>query len=207
MFKTNIPSTQSLVSLNGWPVIVQTKIPFTSPCNFLISKNFKLLYMYSFKVCFDEFTSRMKIFQCTQGHFMCETCRKEMQVNTYSVDKKLNICHQFVLEMSRMSRRFHGESYWLWKIFKKIWFMKMKCEVTSSKIAKNLNMSRRGSEGGRRKSLLDPRRHVKCPVRECNYSGRTDHVKRHFCKLIVWSKTYDNTIISGNHQIWGWSKR
>ena len=52
-------------------------------------------------------------------------------------------------------------------------------------------MSRRGSEGGRRKSLLDPRRHVKCPVRECNYSGRTDHVKRHFCKLIVWSKTYE----------------
>ena len=50
-------------------------------------------------------------------------------------------------------------------------------------------MSRRGSEGGRRKSLLDPRRHVKCPVSECEYSGRKDHVKRHFSKLIVWSKT------------------
>jgi len=30
-------------------------------------------------VCFNVFTSRMKIFQCTQGHFTCETCRKEMQ--------------------------------------------------------------------------------------------------------------------------------
>ena len=52
-------------------------------------------------------------------------------------------------------------------------------------------MSRRGSEGGRKKSLLDPRRHVKCPVSECKYSGRTDHVKRHFRNLIVWSKTYE----------------
>ena len=34
-------------------------------------------------------------------------------------------------------------------------------------------MSRRGLEGGRKKSLLDPRRHVKCPVSECKYSGRT----------------------------------
>ena len=52
-------------------------------------------------------------------------------------------------------------------------------------------MSRRGLEGGRKKSLLDPRRHVKCPVSECKYSGRTDHVKRHFRNLIVWSKTYE----------------
>ena len=28
-------------------------------------------------------------------------------------------------------------------------------------------MSRRGLEGGRKKSPLDPRRHVKCPVSEC----------------------------------------
>ena len=55
-------------------------------------------------------------------------------------------------------------------------------------------MSRRGSEGGRKKSLLDPRRHVKCPVSECEYSGRKDHVKRHFSKLIVWSKTYVGVI-------------
>ena len=52
-------------------------------------------------------------------------------------------------------------------------------------------MSRRGLEGGRKKSLLDPRRHVKCPVSECKYSGRADHVKRHFRNLIVWSKTYE----------------
>ena len=32
---------------------------------------------------------------------------------------------------------------------------------------------------------------MKCPVGECEYSGRTDHVKRHFSKLIVWSKTYE----------------
>ena len=55
-------------------------------------------------------------------------------------------------------------------------------------------MSRRGSEGGRKKFLLDLRRHVKCPVSECEYSGRTDHVKRHFSKLIVWSKTYVGVI-------------
>ena len=61
-------------------------------------------------------------------------------------------------------------------------------------VTKNLNMSRRGSEGGRKKSLLDPRRHVKCPVSECEYSGRKDHVKRHFSKLIVWSKTYVGVI-------------
>ena len=51
-------------------------------------------------------------------------------------------------------------------------------------------MSRRSSEGGRNKSLLDPRRYVKCPVSECELSGRINHVKRHFSKLIVWSKTY-----------------
>ena len=63
-----------------------------------------------------------------------------------------------------------------------------KNQVTKSK---NLNMSRRGLEGGRKKSLLYPRRHMKCPVSECKYSGRTDHVKRHFRNLIVWSKTYE----------------
>ena len=52
-------------------------------------------------------------------------------------------------------------------------------------------MSRRSSEGGRKKSLLDPRRHVKCPVSECIFSRRIDHVKKHFNKLIVWSKTYE----------------
>ena len=51
-------------------------------------------------------------------------------------------------------------------------------------------MSRRSSEGGRNKSLLDPRRYVKYPVSECELSGRINHVKRHFSKLIVWSKTY-----------------
>ena len=56
-------------------------------------------------------------------------------------------------------------------------------------------MSRRGLEGGRKKSLLDPRRHVKCPVSECKYSGRTDHVKRHFRNLIVWSQTYEGEAI------------
>jgi len=30
-------------------------------------------------VCLNVFTSRMEIFHCTQGHFTCETCRKEMQ--------------------------------------------------------------------------------------------------------------------------------
>ena len=52
-------------------------------------------------------------------------------------------------------------------------------------------MSRRGSEGGRKKSFLDPRRTVNCPVSECNLSGRVDYVKWHFKRLIVWSKTYE----------------
>ena len=33
---------------------------------------------------------------------------------------------------------------------------------------------------------------MKCPVSEYEYSGRTDHVKRHFSKLILWSKTYED---------------
>ena len=52
-------------------------------------------------------------------------------------------------------------------------------------------MSRRGFEGGRKKSVVDPRRTVNCPVSECNLSGRIDYVKWHFKRLIVWSKTYE----------------
>ena len=63
--------------------------------------------------------------------------------------------------------------------FKYSFFSEFKPNNQVTSITKNLNVSRRGSEGGRKKSLLDPRRHVKCPVSECEYSGRTDHAKRH----------------------------
>ena len=38
---------------------------------------------------------------------------------------------------------------------------------------------------GRRKG--GPRRKVKCPVSECEYTGRIDNAKAHLRSLIVWS--------------------
>ena len=49
-------------------------------------------------------------------------------------------------------------------------------------------MSRRGCDGGRKKGVIDSRRGVNCPVSDCDVSGRIDYVKKHFNKLIVWSK-------------------
>ena len=45
-------------------------------------------------------------------------------------------------------------------------------------------------EEGRKKSVVDPRRIVNCPESKCNLSGRIDNVKKHFKKLLVWSKTF-----------------
>jgi len=55
-------------------------------------------------------------------------------------------------------------------------------------------MSRRGCDGGRKKGVIDSRRGVNCPVSDCDVSGRIDYVKKHFNKLIVWSKTHDTTL-------------
>ena len=44
---------------------------------------------------------------------------------------------------------------------------------------------------GRRKGLADPRRRVKCPVSECEYTGRIDNAKAHLRSLIVWSNKYE----------------
>ena len=52
-------------------------------------------------------------------------------------------------------------------------------------------MSRRGCDGGRKKGVIDSRRGVNCPVSDCDVSGRIDYVKKHFNKLIVWSKTQE----------------
>ena len=35
--------------------------------------------------------------------------------------------------------------------------------------------------------MADPRRRVKCPVSECEYTGRIDNAKAHLRSLIVWS--------------------
>ena len=40
---------------------------------------------------------------------------------------------------------------------------------------------------GRRKGLSDPRRRVKCPVSECEFTGRIDNAKAHLRSFIVWS--------------------
>ena len=56
-------------------------------------------------------------------------------------------------------------------------------------------MSRRGCDGGRKKGVIDSRRGVNCPVSDCDVSGRIDYVKKHFNKLIVWSKTYVGVIL------------
>ena len=53
-------------------------------------------------------------------------------------------------------------------------------------------MSRRGCDGGRKKGVIDSRRGVNCPVSDCDVSGRIDYVKKHFNKLIVWSKTHES---------------
>jgi len=39
---------------------------------------------------------------------------------------------------------------------------------------------------------VDPRRVVNCPVSDCDVSGRVDNLKKHFIKLIVLSKTYED---------------
>ena len=52
-------------------------------------------------------------------------------------------------------------------------------------------MNRRGCDGGRKKAIVDPRRVVNCPVSDCDVSGRVDNFKKHFIKLIVWSKTHE----------------
>ena len=44
---------------------------------------------------------------------------------------------------------------------------------------------------GRRKGLADPRRRVKCPVSECEFTGRIDNAKAHLRSLIVWSNKYE----------------
>ena len=44
---------------------------------------------------------------------------------------------------------------------------------------------------GRRKGLTEPRRKVKCPVSECEYTGRIDNTKAHLRSLIVWSNRYE----------------
>ena len=40
---------------------------------------------------------------------------------------------------------------------------------------------------GRRKALADPRRQVKCPVSESEFTGRIDNARVHLRHLIVWS--------------------
>ena len=44
---------------------------------------------------------------------------------------------------------------------------------------------------GRRKALADPRREVKCPVSECEFTGRIDNAKAHLRSLIVWRNKYE----------------
>ena len=44
---------------------------------------------------------------------------------------------------------------------------------------------------GRRKGLAEPRRRVKCPVSECEFTGRIDNAKAHLRSLIVWSNKYE----------------
>ena len=45
---------------------------------------------------------------------------------------------------------------------------------------------------GRRKGLTEPRRKVKCPVSECEYTGRIDNAKAHLWSLIVWTLANDD---------------
>ena len=45
---------------------------------------------------------------------------------------------------------------------------------------------------GRRKGLAEPRRRVKCPVSECEYTGRIDNAKAHLRSLIVWTLANDD---------------
>ena len=46
-------------------------------------------------------------------------------------------------------------------------------------------------EGREKESNWDPRRVVNCPVSDCDVSGRVDNFKKHFIKLIVWSKNHE----------------
>ena len=39
--------------------------------------------------------------------------------------------------------------------------------------------------------MTEPRRKVKCPVSECEYTGRIDNAKAHLRSLIVWSNRYE----------------
>ena len=39
-------------------------------------------------ICFNEYTSRTRIFQCTEGHILCEQCRNNRNI------KKCPICHE-----------------------------------------------------------------------------------------------------------------
>ena len=39
--------------------------------------------------------------------------------------------------------------------------------------------------------MAEPRRRVKCPVSECEYTGRIDNAKAHLRSLIVWSNKYE----------------
>ena len=40
--------------------------------------------------------------------------------------------------------------------------------------------------------MAEPRRRVKCPVSECEYTGRIDNAKAHLRSLIVWTLANDD---------------
>ena len=63
-------------------------------------------------------------------------------------------------------------------------------------------MSRRGCDGGRKKGVIDSRRGVNCPVSDCDVSGRIDYVKKHFNKLIVWSKLSYSRLLHDRFRNW-----
>ena len=45
---------------------------------------------------------------------------------------------------------------------------------------------------GRRKALADPRKEVKCPVSECEFTGRIDNTRVHL-RHLIFMKTFVET--------------
>ena len=73
----------------------------------------------------------------------------------------------------------------LWQYSKIIYFISEIVTVTGLLGLYYVTMSSINKTNcGRRKGLADPRRRVKCPVSECEFTGRIDNAKAHLRSLI-----------------------
>ena len=71
----------------------EQKVFKPSPCPVSLICTLRMLKTCFLKVCLDDFTADMRIFQCINGHLICERCKASLQ-------RMVNICIKLLIILS-----------------------------------------------------------------------------------------------------------